>query len=241
MVKEDKQIAAAQTRIRQKLDILQMWAEKGIPEKHSAEGHKQVDSKGLIILEFFPQSTRAFRYWTGKDCSPEVRTAYQLDKLKTISNDAWKRAPLSVRERWEGTEQNNGLIYQLKARAKMQTDDSNSSRLQKLEAELALVRLNHKGVSHELVQLRLDNIDLAAELSSERSQHESTKFQSKNEIEWRNNQNNLLKEKLRILHGKYNQLSERYLKLAKHTGESDPKLPLTDSNIIDFPEKEQDD
>ncbi|MFB9134467.1 hypothetical protein ACFSJQ_04795 [Vibrio olivae] len=238
MAKKDKQITEAQDRIVQKLEILKTWAEEGIPEKRSPDGHIQLDSKGIIILEFFPQSDRALRYWTGKDCTEKVREKYQLDKLKTTSNDAWKRAPIATRERWKGTGGNDGLMHQLKARAILQTENSNTSRLQQLEDELASVKLNHRGALNELIQLRVDNKELIEDLKSEKTQHESTRTQSKIENDWRIHQNKLLRNQLNILQSQYNELAERYLELAKRTGET-PQL--TNANIIDFPEKDKDD
>lgn len=160
--KLEKQRQEAFVRIGKKLEILERWAEEGIPFK-LVNGNKQIDTNGNYILEYFPTSVRSLRLWTAEKNSNEVALKYQIPKTQT-SDQAWKAAPKATIIRAEGDEFKLSIFALLKEKATIQRSYKQKTKICELEEKLAFSEKNRVGLASELVQLRLENKSLESEL-----------------------------------------------------------------------------
>lgn len=181
----EKQRQEAFVRIDKKLEILERWAEEGIPFK-LVNGNKQLDKNGNYILEYFPTSVRGLRLWTAENNSNEVALKYQIPKKQT-SATAWDAAPKATTIRAEGDEFKLSIFELLKEKASIQRSNKQKTKISELEEKLAFSEKNRAGLASELIQLRLENKSLESELRTAQTRLSDAQHLMSKQLEFKKN------------------------------------------------------
>lgn len=226
----DPQQIEAFERIEKKIEILEKWANEGIPFV-LVNGNKQVDDKGKYVLEFFPTSPTGLRKWNGKQNSKDVVKQYDIPPY-TTSAKSLDAIPTGLKLRIYGDDNKLNLWERLKFKAKLQSNAKEKNALQEIEEELKISEANHQGLAYELIELRVTNKHLEEENSTLENQIESVRLSIKSQLD--------LKEKqLKQSELKSKQLSIENAKLKKLLDEHGIDYDNADesTSIIDFPGK----
>lgn len=227
---QDPQQIEAFTRIEKKVEILEGWATDGIPFA-LVDGNKQIDEKEKYVLEFFPTSPTGLRNWNGKRNSKNVAKKYKIPPF-TTSAKSLDAIPTNLKIRIFGDTNKLNLWERLKLKAKLQSSTKEKNALQKLEEKLNISEINHQGLAHELVELRINNKYLEEEVATLENQRESVRETITRQLE-------LKKEQLKQSDNSFKKLSIENSKLKKllDMHDIDYKDIEEDISIIKFPGK----
>jgi len=174
--------------IKVKHTIIKKWIGAGIPWLVSDDGSEQRDSKGELILDWYPSSIRKFCAWNGTQNNPSVQN--NLPKISTTGFETLKRhenlmAKIEVD------------IRTLKQIANIQSTKANkSSLIQTLKLELQLEKLKRKAAQVSYQQGREESFEVARQLEIEKRSHIQTTTYLKYEIANKDKQISILNQRV---------------------------------------------
>ncbi|TMX34544.1 hypothetical protein [Vibrio parahaemolyticus] len=219
-------------RFEKKVEILEEWLKTEIPYVLTKEGGNSLDKDGRYVLEYFPLSISALRGWNGSKNSDEVVTEYSIPQ-KLTSAEAWKAVSESLRARVEGTKIVPSLFERLKQKAKAQRDGGRLGRINELKMKLTIAEQNHAGIASEMIALRMENDDLAAQLKMLQRRFENANQSRKSETEWRNGLEMQYKLQIETLEKEKQYLLDQLVVIGEKTGVY-PDFPTPSTNVVSF-------
>ena len=160
--------------IKTKHKIIKKWIESGVPWVISANGGQLRDSKGELILDWYPTSLRKYCAWDGKqNCS---FTQGMIPEIKTTGFETLNKHQ-KLKSKIEAD------INALKQKADVQLLSTNKSNLiRALKDELKLETLKRKSTQISYQQAREEVVEASRKLETERRTQIQTTEYLKSEI-----------------------------------------------------------
>lgn len=160
--------------IKAKHTVIKKWISEGIPWLISEDGLDMRDSKGELILDWYPSSLRRFCAWNGTQNSPAVQS--NLPKISTTGFGTLKgHKKLMAKIEMD--------IFALKQKADTQLAYNNKANLiLKLKNELKLEVQKRKSAQVSYQQGREELIEFTNMLNREKRSHMQTTAYLKSEV-----------------------------------------------------------